>query len=225
MYDRGPVVPSCLRAPAVTREGRHAALRRPGLGSDRRTRFEASSSASSAVGRSADAPPAVRQDAGGLYRRVRGGDREEAGCRFYVISGRITKVGRRLALTMRLHATATGELLKTAARAARRASRSRTPDPGFARRTSKPSSGGSGRSATATAGGWAWASTSRGASWKHMAAGSGPRARQGWAARSASRCRRPEASEQIQRRAAGREGAWSPSADWRREAAAACSTR
>lgn len=32
----------------------------------------------------------------------------------YVVSGRITEVGSRLALTMRLHATATGELLKTA---------------------------------------------------------------------------------------------------------------
>jgi len=31
----------------------------------------------------------------------------------YVVSGRITKVGSRLALTMRLHATASGELLKT----------------------------------------------------------------------------------------------------------------
>ena len=32
----------------------------------------------------------------------------------YVVSGRITKVGRRFALTMRLHSTASGELLKTA---------------------------------------------------------------------------------------------------------------
>ena len=32
----------------------------------------------------------------------------------FVVSGRITKVGSRLALTMRLHATASGELLKTA---------------------------------------------------------------------------------------------------------------
>jgi TolB-like protein len=38
----------------------------------------------------------------------------------FVVSGRITKVGTRLALTMRLHATASGELLRTASRVSRR---------------------------------------------------------------------------------------------------------